>query len=84
MKPVNSQIIICPKKAEDKTSSGIILNHKDIDQNVLGFGTVHAVCQNSEFEVGQEILYNRFVPNEFKLEDKSYFSMDESNVIAIL
>ena len=84
MIPVNQNIIIKPKKSEEATKSGIILVKEGIDQEVLGFGTVHAVSKDSEFKKGQEVFFNQYSPVEFKIKDDNYYSMSEKDIVCIL
>jgi len=84
MIPVNSQIIIKPKSSAEATKSGIILVKEGIDQDVLGFGAVHAACKDSEFKKGQDVFFNQYVPVEFKIKDEIYYAMSEKEIVCIL
>ena len=84
MIPKNGFIILRTKKTEEMTPGGIMLVKGDIDQDTLGFGAVEAVCAGSEFKTGDEVIFCKWSPVEWKLGGESFYSIQESEIIAVL
>ena len=84
MIPQNDYIICTPKKSEEKTKSGILLVKEGIDQETLGWGTVHAACEGSKYKKGQEVLFNKYIPVEWKIGKESFYSFKEDEIVAIV
>lgn len=93
IKPVNDYILIEPEEIEAKTVSGIIIPEtadKEKPQRAkvvaVGPGKIekNGERQKISVEVGQTVLYSKYGPTEVKMEEKEYFFIQESDLIAII
>lgn len=84
MKPLNNYIILIPKKPREKTSAGLLLLPKDIDQGTLGFGTVYAAPPDCGLKNGDEIIFNKWSPCQWTLGGADYYSLKLDDVIAVI
>ncbi len=87
IKPLQDRVLIKPSKAEEKTSSGIIIpdSAKEKPQN----GTVMAVGggkqdEPMEVKVGDKVMYGKYAGTEMTYQDQDYIIMRQSDIIAIV
>ena len=89
--PLGDKIIVESKK-ETVTRGGIVL--PDTAEEKPQIGTVIAVGPGKvtpsgkkiemTLKVGNEVLFTKYSPTEFKFNDKEYLIMSESDVLAIV
>lgn len=93
IKPLSDHILIEQIKEEEKTKSGIIL--PDTAQKEKSEqGTVIAVGPGKKTEdgkivpvsvmPGQKVLFNKYGPNEIKIDNKEYLIAREDDILAII
>lgn|SRR5574343_112529 len=92
IKPMLDRILVLPTEVDTITKSGLYIPENAKEQSVEG--TVIAVAsgyKNSngdriklDLNVGDKILYEKYVGTELKYNDKTYLIMHESQVIAII
>lgn len=92
IKPLSDHILIEPMKEEEKTESGILLP-QTVTKEVSAQGKVIAVGPGKrvkgnivpmEVKVGQTVLFNKFGPNEIKIDNQEYLIAKEEDILAIL
>ena len=85
MKAQNSYLLLVGvEKKEDKTSGGIILPSIIEDKDTTASAEIHEAPEGSVYKKGQVILFSKYLPVQFTLENKSYMAVKEQDVIAVL
>ena len=93
IKPLSDHILIEPIKEEEKTKSGILLpetaeKEKPEQGRVVAVGPGKKDEQGKlvplEVKVGDRVLFTKYGPNEFKIEDKEYLIAKEEDIFAII
>jgi len=83
MIPKNNYLIVeVINPAEEKTSSGIVLPEITQADKVFSYGTV--LFGNEEYNVGETVLYNRYVPYDFEFEGKVCVAIKATDIIAVI
>ena len=87
IKPLADRVLIEPKEAETKTASGIYI--PDTAKEKPQQGKVIAVGPGKkdepmEVKVGEEVLYGKYAGTEVTVEDKKYWIVKQSDILAIL
>ncbi len=87
IKPLQDRVVIKPSKADEKTSSGIII--PDSAQEKPQNGKVVAVGKGKvdepmEVKVGDTVMYGKYAGTELSYEGDDYIIMRESDIIAIV
>lgn len=85
--PKKNRILIQPKQRGEVTKSGIILPESDSNATPV-MGTIIAAGNESEYAVGQTVLWRRFSVDELKIETPEeeiimYF-VEDDEVIAVI
>ena len=93
LKPLQDHVVIQPIVQEEKTSSGIYLPdtaHKDKPQTgrVIAIGSGKLMDNGtrvaSELNVGDEVVFAKYVGSEVSLDGVDYIIMKETDVLAVL
>jgi chaperonin GroES len=92
LKPLEDRVVVEPKKAEAKTSSGIILpdtaQEKPQEATVVALGPGKASDSGTivkmTVKVGDKVLYGKYSGTEVTVDGKEYLIMRESDILAIL
>jgi chaperonin GroES len=91
--PVGEYILISPLEAEEKTASGLLIQNSQKGERpqrgtimALGTGKRDDNGKLIEFnvEVGNEVLFKKYSPEEIDMEGKTYLLMKESDILAII
>jgi chaperonin GroES len=87
IQPLGDRVVIEPAKAEEKTSSGIII--PDTAKEKPQKGTVLAVGAGKIDEpmtvkVGDTVLYGKYGGTELKINGKDLLMMRESDIFGII
>ncbi len=91
IKPLFDRIVIQPLDAEEKTKSGIVLLAKDQEKPQIA--EVVAVGPGGQVDgkdvvmvvkVGDKVLYSKYAGSEYKIDDKTYTVMRQSDVLAVV
>ncbi|MCH5351544.1 MAG: co-chaperone GroES [Clostridiales bacterium] len=91
IKPLFDRIVIEPLDAEEKTKSGIVLLAKDQEKPQIASvvavgpgGIVDGKEVKMVVKVGDKVLYSKYAGSEYKLDDKTYTVMRQSDVLAVI
>jgi len=92
LKPLEDRVVVEPKKAEDKTASGIILpdtaQEKPQEATIVAIGPGKASDSGTivkmTVSVGDTVLYGKYSGTEVTVDGKEYLIMRESDILAIL
>ena len=93
LKPLADNIVIKPKKKEEKTESGILLPDSTGDSKpergevvAVGPGKKNKDGDRFEPEVkkGDEVIFTQYGPNEIKIDEEDYLIAKESDILAIV
>lgn len=92
LKPLGDRVVVQPKKAEEKTASGLYLpsnasKDKPITGIVVAVGS-GKVADNGqkvpmEVKVGDTVIYSEYAGTEIKINDEKYLIMREDDILAI-
>ena len=93
LRPLGDRIIVKPFAKEEMTKSGIILPDT-IDKERPEQGEVIEVGPGKLLEngsrvtpnvkIGDKILFKKYSPDEFKLDDVEYLVLSESDIMAVI
>jgi len=93
LNPTSNHIILKPLDAEKTTASGIIIpdtvsKDKPEQAEVLAVGPGKVLEGGSrqpvEIKVGQKVLFKKYSPDEFEIDNQKYLVISEEDVIAII
>lgn len=92
LKPLEDRVVVEPKKAEDKTASGIILpdtaQEKPQEATIVAVGPGKASDSGTivkmTVKVGDSVLYGKYSGTEVTVDGTEYLIMRESDILAIL
>lgn len=87
IRPLGDRVMVEPAKAEETTSSGIII--PDTAKEKPNQGTAVAVSEGDEdnkltVKVGDTILYGKFAGTEIEFDGNDYLIMSEKDILAII
>lgn len=84
-KPLNDNIIAEPEKAQNKTTSGILLASSGTGREQPRTATVIAVGDKVQHvKIGDRILFQAFATSDLKVGDEEYIALREEFVVATL
>jgi chaperonin GroES len=93
IKPLSNHIFLEPVEEEKTTKSGIVLpetaeKEKPIKGKIVAVGP-GKLNEKGEIipmsvKVGDLVLFKKYGPDEFEIEDKKYLVGDEEDMLAIL
>lgn len=91
IKPLFDRIVIEPLETEEKTKSGIVLLAKDQEKPQIARvtavgpgGLVDGKDVAMVVKVGDKVLYSKYAGSEFKVNDKTFTVMRQSDVLAVV
>ena len=91
IKPLFDRIVIEPLDAEEKTKSGIVLLAKDQEKPQIARviavgpgGNVDGKDVSMVLKVGDKVLYSKYAGSEYKIDDKNFTVMRQSDVLAVV
>ncbi len=93
VKPIGEYILVEPLAEEEKTASGLLIQSSSKGErpqrgkvSALGTGKRDENGKLVEFnvEVGQEVLFKKYSPEDIEIEGKSYLLMKESDILAVI
>ena len=91
IKPLFDRIVIEPLDAEEKTKSGIVLLAKDQEKPQIARvvavgpgGQVDGKDVTMVVKVDDKLLYSKYAGSEYKVDDKTFTVMRQSDVLAIV
>ena len=93
IRPVGEYILVEPIEEESTTASGLIIQTSGKGERpqrgkivALGTGKRNEEGKLVEFnvEVGQEVLFKKYSPEDIELKGKKYLLMKEGDILAII
>ena len=93
IKPLSDHILIEPLKQEEKTKSGILLpetaeKEKPEQGKVVAVGPGKTTDEGKlipiTVKVGDVVLFKKYGPDEFKIDDKEYLIASAEDILAII
>ena len=93
LKPLADNIVIKPKKKEEKTESGILLpdsagESKPERGEVMATGPGKRDKDGNrikpEVKKGDEVIFTKYGPNEIKIDEEEYLIAKEEDILAIV
>jgi len=94
--PLGDRVLVEPVSTKDsgaKTKSGIIIPDT-VDKEKPEQGTIVAVGAGRigddgniipmTVKKGQKVIFSKYGPDEVKIDDKEYYILSESNILAII
>lgn len=93
IKPLGDHILIEPIKEDEKTAGGIFLpdtasKDKSEEGKVIAVGpgrkTDDGKIVMMSVKPGDKVLFNKYGPNEIKVDNKEYLIATESDILAII
>lgn len=89
IRPLGDRVVVEPAKAEEKTSSGIII--PDTAKEKPNQGTVVAIPDDKgdkedkvTVKVGDTILYGKFAGTEIEIDGNDYLIISEQDILAVI
>ncbi len=91
--PIGEYILIEPMEEEETTASGLIVQSSSKGERpqkgkiiALGTGKTNDNGEKVPFnvEVGQNVLFKKYAPEEVELKGKKYLLMRESDLLAVI
>lgn len=91
--PLSDHVLIEPIKEEEKTKAGILLpdtaaKEKPEQGKIIAVGPGRKVSSGKiipmSVKEGQKVLFNKYGPNEIKVEEKEYLIAKEEDILAII
>ncbi len=86
IKPLGERVVIEPAKAEEKTSSGIIIPDTAKEKPQQGIVMAVPVHEKSEVtvKVGDQVLYGKYAGTEITIDGNDYLIMKEEDILAVI
>jgi chaperonin GroES len=92
LKPLGDRVVVEPTQKEEVTKSGIVLpdtaKEKPQEGVVIAVGPGKILDNGSrspmDVSTGDRVLYAKYAGTEFKVEDKEYLVLRESDLLAIV
>lgn len=91
IKPLFDRIVIEPLDVEEKTKSGIVLLAKDQEKPQIARvvavgpgGNVDGKDVTMVVKVDDKVLYSKYAGSEYKIDNKTYTVMRQSDVLAVV
>ncbi|MBI2099866.1 MAG: co-chaperone GroES [Candidatus Vogelbacteria bacterium] len=95
MKPLGDRVLVEPlgKDEKGKTKSGIIIpdtvsKERGEQGKVVAVGEGRRTDEGKLIPLavkkGQKIIFSKYGPDEIKIDDKEYYIISESNILAII
>ncbi|MFH1427751.1 MAG: co-chaperone GroES [Patescibacteria group bacterium] len=93
IRPLHDNVIIKPLNEDEVTKTGILLPDT-VDKEKPEKGEVIAIGEGKlldngqrsamSVKVGDKVMFKKYSPDEFKIDDEEYLVVSESDIIAIL
>ena len=87
IKPLADRVLVEPKEAETKTTSGLYIpdtaKEKPQEGKVIAAGPGKK-DEPMEVKVGDEVIYGKYAGTEVTVEGKKYLIVKQSDILAIL
>lgn len=93
LKPLNDHVIVKPVKKDEVTRFGIVLPDSAKDEKpeqgeVTAVGTGKLLDNGTrapmQVAVGDSVLFKKYSPDEFKVDNVEYLVLSESDILAVI
>lgn len=93
LQPLGDHVVVKPLEKEEQTKSGIVIpestNAERPEQgDVIAVGPGAKNTDGNrvapDISVGQRIVFKKYSPTEFKLDDETYLILSESDILAVV
>jgi len=93
LRPLNDRLIVKALTKEEKTLSGIILpdtasKERPEQGEVIAVGPGRVLDNGSvapmHVKVGDKVVFKKYAPDEFEIDEKDFLVISESDVLAII
>lgn len=84
--PKNNYLILTQfDKRTEEMRGGLVVPISIIEEkDTTSWAKVHAACEGSGYKVGMTVIFSKFVPIQFRLEEIEYLACKESDIICII
>lgn len=83
-KPIGERVLAKPVKAEEKTTSGIVLPDTAKDKPQTARVVAVGDGQNGGVVEGSVVVYAKFSGTEIKLDDEAHLILDSDDLLGII
>jgi chaperonin GroES len=86
-KPLSGKVLIKPEKAEEKTSSGIIIPDSAKEKPQRGRVVAVGIAKEGEVmevKVDNIVLYGKYSGTEISVDNEDYLIMNQSDILLIV
>ena len=81
--PLGNRVIVRPKKAEEVTSFGLVLAESNKEKPMEGVViSVSDTVKDSPIKAGDTVLFKKYSPTEFTIENEDIFVLDIEDLLA--
>ncbi|MCR4280001.1 MAG: co-chaperone GroES [Candidatus Komeilibacteria bacterium] len=93
LKPLSDNVVVKPISREEITKSGIILpdtigKEKPEQGEIIAIGPGKVKDDGSrqamDVAVGQKVMFKKYSPDEFKIDDEEYLVLAQGDIIAVI
>ena len=83
--PLGDRVIVKAQAAEEVTSFGLVLSDAGKEKPMQGeVISVSKDAKNTTIKKGDTVLYKKYGPTEFKLDDEELLVLDIEDILAII
>lgn len=93
LRPLGNRVIVKPASKEEVTKSGIILpdtvgkerpEQGDVIEVGPGLLLENGTRQTMTVKVGDRVIFKKYSPDEFKLDNEEYLVLAETDIMAVI
>ncbi|MEK7103247.1 MAG: co-chaperone GroES [Patescibacteria group bacterium] len=93
LRPLGDRLIVEPAKGDEVTKSGIIIpdavNREKPEQGKVIAVGVGKLSDNGtripmDVKVGDTVVFKKYAPDEVTIDEKEYFVLSESDIMAVI
>lgn len=93
IKPLGDQVVVKPLTEDKKTPSGIVIPDTVSKENpqkgeVIAIGVGKKLDDGKDYKftvkIGDRVLFKKYSPTEFKIDDEDYLIMSEEDILGII
>ena len=93
IKPLGDQVVVKPLTEDKKTPSGIVIPDTVSKENpqkgeVVAIGVGKKLDDGKDYKftvkIGDRVLFKKYSPTEFKIDDEDYLIMSEEDILGII
>lgn len=92
IKPLSNYIFVETFNEEKTTKSGIFIPASDEEKPIMGKVIAVGPGKTTDagkliplnVKIGDKVLFNKYTPNEIKIDEKEYLAVREDDILAII